>query len=159
MMDNSAEQLNRWLVGDSVGMESSGEVLRCMCRQTRKLYAMKVQTEDLEERFLLHEFNICRLLHSTDCLPVYGVPKVFEYKSEPEYNFLVMQYTGMSLDDASKSVGGLPLKTTFTLGIELLKVLDRLHSNNVFHLDVCSQNVKVQHEYGEDGDDLSLIHI
>ena len=120
---------------------------------------MKVQTEDLEEQFLLHEFNICRLLHSTDCLPVYGVPKVFEYKSEPEYNFLVMQYTGMSLDDASKSVGGLPLKTTFTLGIELLKVLDRLHSNNVFHLDVCSQNVKVQHEYGEDGEDMYQIYL
>lgn len=103
------------------------------CNQNE--YAIKFQKVFYKNARLLHERNILDRLHSADPL---GFPKVFNYVSFRDHEFLVMQRMGPSLQDLLEktSTGKLSKKSVIMFGIQAVRRIQVLHENHVLHRDI-----------------------
>ena len=70
-----------------------------------------------------------------------GIPKVHVYSTEGNYNVLVMDLLGSSLEDLLKNCGGqFSLKTTLMLAEQMLEKIELLHRKELIHRDIKPSN-------------------
>ena len=71
-----------------------------------------------------------------------GIPNVVDYFTDRDYNILVMQRMGKSLEDVLEEQGGtLSSKTVLALGVRLLQALQHIHNKGMIHRDLKPQNM------------------
>ena len=70
-----------------------------------------------------------------------GLPHIYWYGSEGDYNVLVMQMLGPSLEDCFNFCKRrFTLKTVIQLGTQMLSLLEFIHSKNMIHRDIKPDN-------------------
>lgn len=136
----------RWQLGKKLGEGATAKVYKCKERETGGIAALKLQTEELDEDTLVVENAIYERLHDPNVLP--GIPEVYDFEEGDNYRFLVMDCLGPSLydvlqQDRRRRQEGMSMKTVFMIGLELVQIVDSMHSKNVFHLDLKDQNVVI----------------
>ena len=72
----------------------------------------------------------------------YGIPRIISYTEKDDYNIMIMELLGKSLEGLAKQYTDekLSLKTVCMLGIEMLKILKNIHEKHYIHRDIKPDN-------------------
>jgi serine/threonine protein kinase len=119
-----------------IGGGSFGEIFLATNVQTGEEVAVKLENKRTKHPQLIYESKLMRAL--TGGL---GLPEVFSAGSEGEYNFMVMDLLGPSLEDLCG--GGkrrMSLKSVLMLGEQMVARLEYIHTRHFLHRDVKPDN-------------------
>lgn len=130
---------NRFRVGQKIGAGSFGEIFRGTNIQTGEPVAIKLEQAKTRHPQLAFEARFYRILNAGG--GVVGVPNVLYYGVEGEFNVMVMDLLGPSLEDLFSFCGRkLSLKTTLMLAEQMIGRIEYVHSKSVIHRDMKPDN-------------------
>lgn len=130
---------SRYKLVKKIGAGSFGSVYKAIDTEKNRYVAVKVESKKSEKKRLAHEINMYNNFMSCRF-----IPKIIWYGSENNYNFLVMDYMGLSLEKLFENHNKkFSLKTIFMLTIDLLKILQYIHNNNIIHRDLKPDNIVI----------------
>ncbi|KAM1247335.1 hypothetical protein ACFX2J_043291 [Malus domestica] len=119
-----------------IGRGSCGEVYRGTNIQTNEEVAIKLESGKTRHPQLLYESKLYTVVHGGP-----GIPNVRAFGSEGDYNFLVMELLGPSLEDLFQVCNRkFSLKTVLMLADKMLDRLEFVHSKSVLHRDIKPDN-------------------
>lgn len=73
-----------------------------------------------------------------------GIPKLYWYGSEGEYNIMAMELLGQNLEDLLHlSKNKFSLTTLILIGEQLLKRIEYFHNHNYLHRDIKPENFAI----------------
>ncbi len=135
--------MNTIILGDNyklikkIGSGSFGEVYLTEDKNGMK-YAAKIE-EKKKKNKLKGEYNIYKKVLNKKTIN--GIPQVYNYIETTEYNILIMELLGKSLenvfDDNEREFN---YSTLFKLAIDMLTVIERLHIKGFIHRDIKPNN-------------------
>ncbi|XP_030383283.1 casein kinase I [Scaptodrosophila lebanonensis] len=119
-----------------IGEGSFGEIFQAKLHSNGQHVAVKVERKHTQHPQLSFEHKLYVALQGRP-----GIPKVYDFFNQKQYNLLVMELLGSSLDDLLNYCGGrFSIKTVLMLADQMIKRLQMLHENNFIHRDVKPQN-------------------
>nr|XP_047139978.1 casein kinase I-like [Hydra vulgaris] len=128
---------NNYKIIKKIGKGSFGEVYLAVGRNGEE-YACKIEESKSSKNRLKGESLIYKrfAIKNLDC-----VPTVYKYIETPEYNLLVMQLLGKSLDVFFEDCGGkLDVGTVMKLGVTIINHLEKIHRIGIIHRDIKPNN-------------------
>lgn len=126
----------KFRVGPKIGSGSFGEIYAGTNVHTGEEVAIKLEPLKSKHPQLLYESKIYRILQGG-----YGIPSVKWFGSEGDYNVLVIDLLGPSLEDLFNFCGKkFSLKTVLMLADQMLHRLEYMHSRSYIHRDVKPDN-------------------
>ena len=126
----------RFRVGPKIGSGSFGEIYAGKNVHTNEEVAIKLEPLKSKHPQLLYESKIYRVLQGG-----YGIPGVKWFGSEGDYNVLVIDLLGPSLEDLFNYCGKrFSLKSVLMLADQMIARLEFMHSRSYIHRDVKPDN-------------------
>ncbi|RNF00624.1 casein kinase 1, partial [Trypanosoma rangeli] len=130
---------NRFRIGQKIGAGSFGEIFRGTNIQTGEPVAIKLEQVKTRHPQLAFEARFYRILNAGG--GVVGIPNILFYGVEGEFNVMVMDLLGPSLEDLfSFCDRKLSLKTTLLLAEQMIARIEFVHSKSVIHRDIKPDN-------------------
>lgn len=127
---------NKFRLGRKIGNGSFGEIYIGTNIQTNEDVAIKLENVRTRHPQLLYESKLYRLLQGGT-----GIPNIRWFGVEGDYNVLVMDLLGPSLEDLFTFCSRkLSLKTVLMLGDQMINRLEYLHSKSFLHRDIKPDN-------------------
>jgi casein kinase 1 len=104
--------------------------------ESKKEFAVKLENIDSSSRSLL-ETEAYILKH----LKAFGLPEIILYGCNSEYNILIMELLGQSLENLFQSQNkSFSIKTACMLGIQMVDRIEYIHSRKIIHRDIKPDN-------------------
>ena len=144
IMAKSLVLRNGMRVGPKLGKGSFGEVFIVLDAEDNE-YAAKFESrrsEDGKKRRrgpsqLEYEHRVYEMLRGCK-----GIPKVFDFFTDNDYNVLILQKLGRSIQDVFEEQDGkLPMKVVLAIATRVLKHLSFIHGAGMIHRDLKPQNM------------------
>ncbi|CAF0743206.1 unnamed protein product [Adineta ricciae] len=127
--------INRYRVSSMIGSGSFGHIFEADDIQTHEQVAVKFESHALQYPQLAYEARVLRLISGA------GIPKIFWYGEVDDYNVLVMEKLGPSIEDLlCYCRRSFSLKTVLLLAEQMLKRLQHIHSRTFLHRDLKPDN-------------------
>jgi serine/threonine protein kinase len=143
--------LNDYLIIEQIGSGSFGEVYLAQYKNGGYV-AVKVEEKKRAER-VYNEYKIYKYLYSKDFHV--GIPKTYDYLQSSDYNIMVMQLLGPSLEDLfNKYNRKFQLATVYKIGLQIVTLLEKLHKAGYIHRDIKPNNFLIGRDEG-----INQIHI
>ncbi len=134
---------NKIILGDNfnlikkIGSGSFGEVYLTRDK-IGKEYAAKIEAKSEKNR-LKAEFNIYKKVLNNKNIE--GIPKVYNYIETTEYNILIMELLGKSLENIfDENQREFSMSTIFKLALDMLNIIERFHAKGFIHRDIKPNN-------------------
>ena len=138
----TGQTLGHYLVAEKIGAGGMGVVYRARDSRLERDVAIKVLPAgmfahpDARRRFRNEALALARLNHPNIC-------SVFDFNSEDDVDFLVMEYVpGLSLDKRLAE-SSLPLEEVQRLGVQLAAGLAAAHEQRIVHRDLKPGNLRL----------------
>ncbi|KAK7294384.1 hypothetical protein RJT34_17273 [Clitoria ternatea] len=127
---------NKFRLGRKIGSGSFGEIYLGTNIQTNEEVAIKLESVKTKHPQLLYESKLYRILQGGN-----GIPNLKWYGVEGEYNVLVMDLLGPSLEDLFNFCSRkLSLKTVLMLADQMINRVEFVHSKSFLHRDIKPDN-------------------
>ncbi|KAJ7979325.1 putative Casein kinase [Quillaja saponaria] len=127
---------NKFKVGRKLGSGSFGEIYLGTNIQTNEEVAIKLENVKTKHPQLLYEFKLYRILQGGT-----GIPNIRWFGVEGEYNVLVMDLLGPSLEDLFNFCSRkLSLKTVLMLADQMINRVEYVHTKSFLHRDIKPDN-------------------
>lgn len=132
----------RYQICRKLGSGSYSDVYLATDTQTGDQFAAKFEWMHAEKTGkLLAEAQLCQTFGKEQTSEGGAVPFVRWVGSQGEYNIMVMDILGPSLEDLLDQCGGsLSLRTVLMLGEQIVHVLEYVHSHGIIHRDIKPNN-------------------
>ena len=126
----------KYRLGKKLGSGSFGDIYLGTNRETSEEVAIKLERVGSKCPKLLVEAKLYRILAGG-----VGIPNVFWYGVEGEFNAMVLDLLGPSLEDVFHSHGReFSLKTVLMCADQMLTRIEYVHTKNFLHRDVKPDN-------------------
>ncbi|XP_076932021.1 casein kinase 1-like protein 1 isoform X1 [Bidens hawaiensis] len=127
---------NKFRLGRKIGSGSFGEIYLGTNVQTNEEVAIKLENVKTKHPQLLYESKLYRILQGGT-----GIPNVRWFGVEGDYNVLVMDLLGPSLEDLFNFCSRkLSLKTVLMLADQMINRIEFVHSKSFLHRDIKPDN-------------------
>ncbi|EPS64220.1 hypothetical protein M569_10560 [Genlisea aurea] len=127
---------NKFRLGRKIGSGSFGEIYLGTNVQTNEEVAIKLENVKTKHPQLLYESKLYKLLQGGT-----GIPGVRWFGVEGDYNVLVMDLLGPSLEDLFNFCSRkLSLKTVLMLADQMINRVEFIHSKSFLHRDIKPDN-------------------
>ncbi|KAJ9688098.1 hypothetical protein PVL29_014043 [Vitis rotundifolia] len=127
---------NKFRLGRKIGSGSFGEIYLGTNIQTNEEIAIKLENVKTKHPQLLYESKLYRILQGGT-----GIPNVRWFGVEGEYNVLVMDLLGPSLEDLFNFCSRkLSLKSVLMLADQMINRVEFVHSKSFLHRDIKPDN-------------------
>ncbi|XP_047944491.1 casein kinase 1-like protein 2 [Salvia hispanica] len=127
---------NKYRLGRKIGSGSFGEIYLGTNIQTNDEVAIKLENVKTKHPQLLYESKLYRILQGGT-----GIPNVRWFGVEGDYNVLVMDLLGPSLEDLFNFCSRkLSLKTVLMLADQMINRVEFVHSKSFLHRDIKPDN-------------------
>jgi len=129
--------INQYLISDKIGSGSFGEVYLAEGHKNDKKYALKVEERNRKSK-LPREYKVYYELKKKN---VYSVPKIYKYIETDDYNMLVMDLLGPSLEELFNIYDKqLNLITVINIACSIIDIIADFHSVGYIHRDIKPNN-------------------
>jgi serine/threonine protein kinase len=126
----------RYRLGRKIGNGSFGEIYLGINIQTNEEVAIKLENVRSAHPQLLYESKLYRILQGG-----VGIPNIHWYGVEGEYNVMVIDLLGPSLEDLFSFCNRrFSLKTVLMLAEQMLSRVEYCHAKNFIHRDIKPDN-------------------
>jgi len=127
---------NKYQILEQIGSGAFGKIFRGVNIRNNENVAIKSEPIDSESALLLKNETIFyeylkELKH---------VPKIKWFGKDSTNYYMVMELLGISLGDLKKKAGKLPLELVQKIGIQLILILQSIHSKGLVHRDIKPDN-------------------
>ncbi|CAM8983207.1 unnamed protein product [Rhodiola kirilowii] len=127
---------NKFRMGRKIGSGSFGEIYLGTNIQTNEEVAIKLESTKTKHPQLLYESKLYRILQGGT-----GIPNVRWFGVEGEYNVLVKDLLGPSLEDLFNFCSRkLSLKTVLMLADQMINRVEFVHTKSFLHRDIKPDN-------------------
>ncbi|KAH7651295.1 Non-specific serine/threonine protein kinase protein [Dioscorea alata] len=127
---------NKFRLGRKIGSGSFGEIYLGTNIQTNEEVAIKLENVKTKHPQLLYESKLYRILQGGT-----GIPNIRWFGNEGDYNVLVMDLLGPSLEDLFNFCSRkLSLKSVLMLADQMINRLEFVHSKSFLHRDIKPDN-------------------
>lgn len=129
---------DKYRIIKELGSGSFGYVYEAILVETGEHAAIKVENKEKSHK-VENEYKIYTKLRRF--YPLGGIPKVYEFIEAPKFNMMVMEILGDSLEDMlNKYNRKLELGTVLNLGVQIIKLLEVVHTRKYIHRDIKPSN-------------------
>ena len=126
----------KYRIGRKIGSGSFGEIYLGVNVHTNEEVAIKLEEVKTRHPQLLYESKLYRILQGG-----MGIPNIHWYGVESEYNAMVLDLLGPSLEDLLNFCSRhFSVKTTVMLADQLISRLEFFHAKNFIHRDIKPDN-------------------
>ncbi|KAK1312252.1 Casein kinase I isoform delta-like [Acorus calamus] len=127
---------NKFRLGRKIGSGSFGEIYLGINIQTNEEVAIKLENVKTKHPQLLYESKLYRILQGGT-----GIPNIRWFGVEGDYNVLVMDLLGPSLEDLFNFCSRkLSLKTVLMLADQMINRVEYVHGKSFLHRDIKPDN-------------------
>ncbi|EFJ17810.1 hypothetical protein SELMODRAFT_113824 [Selaginella moellendorffii] len=127
---------NKFRLGRKIGSGSFGEIYHGVHTQTNEEVAIKLENVKTKHPQLLYESKLYRILQGGT-----GIPNIRWYGVEGDFNVMVIELLGPSLEDLFNFCGRkFSLKTVLMLADQLVNRVELVHAKSFIHRDIKPDN-------------------
>jgi serine/threonine protein kinase len=140
--------LSNYELINKIGSGSFGEVYIAKNTIDNKIYAAKIE-ESKEKNRLKSEYNVYKKINKDN--KIIGIPKVFNFIKTEDYNIIVMELLGPSIEkkfeDNQRKIS---LSNLFKLGLDMIQLIQNFHKRGFIHRDIKPNNFLFNYEKPHD---------
>lgn len=123
---------------NKIGSGSFGEVYIARNKLDKQIYAAKIE-ETKDKNRLKSEYNIYKKINKDN--RVNGIPKVYNFIQTSDYNILIMELLGPSLENKyDNNDRKISLRCLFKVGLDMLELIRNFHRRGFIHRDIKPNN-------------------
>lgn len=134
---NDTKLQYRYKIERQLGKGSFGDVYLMRDREDGQYYAGKFEKlRDVSRLFI--EYKTYRHLEKHG--PINGVPRVYQFFQTADYNVMLMDQLGNSLDQLFDQQPDFNIDTTIHIACQILRLIRAVHETGIIHRDIKPNN-------------------
>lgn len=131
----------KYMISKKLGAGAFGQIYQAIDLTSKEDVAIKLEAVNAKSPQLFYEAKLYQYLHQDDVAYENGIPRVLHWSQEGEYNTMVMDLLGLSLEDLFTKCGRkFSVKTMLMLGEQMVARVGYLHSRRFLHRDIKPDN-------------------